>query len=51
MTVRDVFTFAWLLEEAGDGPLARGAAYAQEGRVSISHDEPDRVDAVVRGTV
>jgi hypothetical protein len=50
MTVRDVFTFAWLLEEAGDGPLARGVADAQEGRVSISRDEPDRVDAIVRGT-
>ncbi len=50
MTVRDAFTFARLLEEAGDGPLARGLAYVQEGRVSISRDEPGRVDAIVQGT-
>jgi tetratricopeptide (TPR) repeat protein len=50
MTIRDVFTFAWLLEEAGDGPLARGVAYSLEDRVKISRDEPDRVDAIVQGT-
>lgn len=50
MTIRDVFTFAWLFEEAGDGPLARGVAYQLEGRVSITRDEPQRVDAFVRGT-
>jgi hypothetical protein len=50
MTIRDVFTFAWLLEEAGDAPFARGVAYELEGRVSISRDEPQRVDAFVRGT-
>jgi uncharacterized Zn finger protein len=49
MTVRDVFTFAWLLEEAGDAPLGRGVAYSLEGRVNISRDEPDRVDAIVQG--
>ncbi len=50
MTIRDAFTFAWLLEEAGDGPLARGVAYELEDRVSITRDEPERVDALVRGT-
>ncbi|MCC5947936.1 MAG: SWIM zinc finger family protein [Nitriliruptoraceae bacterium] len=50
MTIRDVFTFAWLLEEAGDGPLARGVAYEIKGRVSITRDESERVDAFVRGT-
>ena len=44
-----MFTFAWLLEVAGDGPFARGVAYKQEGRVAISRDEPDRVDAIVQG--
>jgi hypothetical protein len=33
---RDVVTVAWLLEEAGDGPFARGVVYEREGRVSIT---------------
>jgi hypothetical protein len=48
--VREVFTFTWLLDVAGEGALARGVAYEQQGRVSISRDDTNRVEATVQGT-
>lgn len=47
--VREFFTPDRVLDEAGEGPFARGSAYEREGRVEISHDEPRRVAALVRG--
>ena len=47
--VPDVFTFAWFLDVACESPLACGWR-TQQDRVSISRDEPNRVDATVRDT-
>lgn len=47
---REVFTAAFLLDQAGEGALARGAVYEREGRARITLDDGSRVEAIVRGT-
>lgn len=47
---REVFTAAFLLDQAGEGAFARGAVYEREGRARITLDDGSRVEAIVRGT-
>ena len=49
-SVRDVFVASFLLDEAGEATLARGAVYEREDRVKIVTNEPGRVEAIAHGT-